>query len=728
MFHRFRRAVLFAAVILLPFGAACGGISITDGGSAQLSATLVSRVEVAPDVWEVRLLQGCPSNVRIDGIPENGVITTVVKLLEMRSTNPITVSFQSLLRRVERVRPAQPTDPDPFSNVGVFSINQMNVEGDIGPETPSPSFFIEAHNIHTIETGDSGRLTGGVRVLPYPGINESNIFTVQIGGDILAPIHNPRGSVFKSIQSRFGSMIGSQVPGLLDVSVATFVGGIRVAQDLDNVKIGDVAAPQFSISHSTTFAISGIEVGRDFTGTIAVGEAERIKVGRNFAGRYLVLSTASTGTGPSEYITIGNNLESTGLIELPAQGLREQVYINANLRNNQSPPSAGRWIGTIKVGETVLTSNSQFPPSLLDGQYANSTASLGGGSVAVLPARLKGTESVLRFKMATGAPVLLTEDPLQVNVTVNKPFAGIDVLERVNADWVFYGRSRVNAVGGCSVPSEGLENAVRVFQRPFEPPVEGQAPEPWVEITHKIGARFFNTGLDGSSNPNQRVIEMRGSQSSPIDLPAPYSDLAYQFTNGSLVEFEVSTTDMGGTTCDTVRTPLLDAGAASAFPQQASDRFTVLIGNTCPTDFNGDGTHDTADLTVLLGRLGNTAATITTGLVGDVNNDGAVNTLDLTKFLAKFGQACIPPAGGALMADDGSQGGLSSEKRASAAGQSNTAMNSSMPTPPGPVLAALGFSSAEAFQSYVDTLSDAELKVYLVLVLQVAQSLEAPTP
>jgi len=57
-----------------------------------------------------------------------------------------------------------------------------------------------------------------------------------------------------------------------------------------------------------------------------------------------------------------------------------------------------------------------------------------------------------------------------------------------------------------------------------------------------------------------------------------------------------------------------------------------------------------------------------------------------------------------------------------------TAMAPSMPTPPDPVLAALGFSSAEAFQSYVDTLSDAELKVYLVLVLQVAQSLEAPTP
>lgn len=46
----------------------------------------------------------------------------------------------------------------------------------------------------------------------------------------------------------------------------------------------------------------------------------------------------------------------------------------------------------------------------------------------------------------------------------------------------------------------------------------------------------------------------------------------------------------------------------------------------------------------------------------------------------------------------------------------------------GPVLAALGFPSAEAFQSYVDTLSEGELKRYLVPVLQVARSLEAPTP
>lgn len=50
-------------------------------------------------------------------------------------------------------------------------------------------------------------------------------------------------------------------------------------------------------------------------------------------------------------------------------------------------------------------------------------------------------------------------------------------------------------------------------------------------------------------------------------------------------------------------------------------------------------------------------------------------------------------------------------------------------TPPGPIIGALGFASAEAYQAYLDTLTASELQVHLLLVLHIAQNIEAgPTP
>lgn len=58
---------------------------------------------------------------------------------------------------------------------------------------------------------------------------------------------------------------------------------------------------------------------------------------------------------------------------------------------------------------------------------------------------------------------------------------------------------------------------------------------------------------------------------------------------------------------------------------------------TCRADVNGSGGIDTADLTVLLGRFGQS---VTPGTSGDVNGDGVVNTSDLTLLLAAFGSTC----------------------------------------------------------------------------------------
>jgi len=64
---------------------------------------------------------------------------------------------------------------------------------------------------------------------------------------------------------------------------------------------------------------------------------------------------------------------------------------------------------------------------------------------------------------------------------------------------------------------------------------------------------------------------------------------------------------------------------------------SVAAPKGCFADLNGDGLHNTADLTIFLGRFGVPA---TLGSLGDLNYDGAVNTTDLTIFLGQFGQPC----------------------------------------------------------------------------------------
>lgn len=63
----------------------------------------------------------------------------------------------------------------------------------------------------------------------------------------------------------------------------------------------------------------------------------------------------------------------------------------------------------------------------------------------------------------------------------------------------------------------------------------------------------------------------------------------------------------------------------------------VAAPKGCFADLNGDALHNTADLTVFLGRFG---APATIGSLGDFNYDGAINTVDLTIFLGQFGQPC----------------------------------------------------------------------------------------
>ena len=62
------------------------------------------------------------------------------------------------------------------------------------------------------------------------------------------------------------------------------------------------------------------------------------------------------------------------------------------------------------------------------------------------------------------------------------------------------------------------------------------------------------------------------------------------------------------------------------------------VNGCCPADLNHDGTVNTADLTLLLVRFGQSFPLGTEP--ADINQDGAVNTSDLILLLAAFGRPC----------------------------------------------------------------------------------------
>ncbi len=98
----------------------------------------------------------------------------------------------------------------------------------------------------------------------------------------------------------------------------------------------------------------------------------------------------------------------------------------------------------------------------------------------------------------------------------------------------------------------------------------------------------------------------------------------------------------GGIACDfTIAEPVVGRIAGGVFT--VSFGFVAATATSpppCPTDLNGDRATNTADLTLLLLRFGQSTPPGSPGAIADLNDDGVVNTADLTLLLLRFGQAC----------------------------------------------------------------------------------------
>lgn len=173
-------------------------------------------------------------------------------------------------------------------------------------------------------------------------------------------------------------------------------------------------------------------------------------------------------------------------------------------------------------------------------------------------------------------------------------------------------------------------------------------------------------------------------------------------------------------------------GDQLVLPFSTGTDFGFKISPRCPGDFNNDSVVGTADLTLLLVHFGQSGQACN---VADMFADAVINTQDLTLFLLNFGRTCTAAttSPGGLGQDHvlgsswqglaqapaaGDEGGQPSNGVQSGGDQATGTM-----TPPGAVIAALGFQTAETYDAYIATLNDQEFAAHLVRVLQVIKDL-----
>lgn len=136
------------------------------------------------------------------------------------------------------------------------------------------------------------------------------------------------------------------------------------------------------------------------------------------------------------------------------------------------------------------------------------------------------------------------------------------------------------------------------------------------------GEPYDGTPWAGVRGASEIAWEVAPFQSSPPNAAA------IRWSTTANFRFDADTPPTGGA----VAIETFSAGGGGvAFAMNA----TVPSVPACRADLNGDGATNTADLTMFLGRFGQTASPAGSG--ADFNADGVVNTPDLTAFLGDFG-------------------------------------------------------------------------------------------
>lgn len=224
-----------------------------------------------------------------------------------------------------------------------------------------------------------------------------------------------------------------------------------------------------------------------------------------------------------------------------------------------------------------------------------------------------------------------------------------------------------------------------------------------------------------------------GGSETPVDqgtVPTPtITDRAVSITfPGNWFDMDTTYTFSGDVSNAALQCNL---GTGVTPPPVSLDNYKFVVDPCTPGDINNDGVTNTVDLTLLLVHFGQSGYACVSE--GNLNRAGIVDTADLTILLSGFGQTCQTCQTEEMLARSNGRGAGASASglgfaagagTAPAPGQGSTLLTqTAASTPPGPVLAALDFTSAEAYQAWVSTLNDEEFINHIKHVLEVIHAL-----
>lgn len=344
--------------------------------------------------------------IEMDGVVQNGQSQThfvggsirgnIISLKPNRSFGPMTISGNL---------------EGGLSLGNNSSLLGLEVEGVIGPasglepvsiDVPGDIYKLVAQAIRAnISTANSGGF-GNVHRFETTGGN----FIGSLSAQRLVSIGTPQGVPQTAAQVTIDGDLAASITLVRDSRVSMLVSGTFLSTRNVGAAVNNVMSFGAGLGDGGGASTDTLTVEGGFAGSLSLGPAlttslgafnRNIVINGDLTGSITTTGTNTITSGSNAAITIGGDVTSTGsitlggdlkagntirighdllgTIQLPGNGLKGQIIVNAN--NDLVDP--GTWTGTIRVDGVTLSP---------DDEYTQLSASLGGGAAGVAPFKL----------------------------------------------------------------------------------------------------------------------------------------------------------------------------------------------------------------------------------------------------------------------------------------------------------------------------------------------------
>lgn len=636
---------------------------IQDTGSA-----IVTETADGPNTWkyDIVLTNGFSDRVRIIGGALADKISRVDVTIGTNRVLQVEVSGARTNQRILAVGSIGFKPGVPPQETGWFRLRNTFVEQGVST--------LDAHSIMDSEFDND---VGSIHIRQASTEVESRLENVEVRGSITQSLLVDRGRIVDAtVRGRLGAPgatgVTCQVNGVIDLfTVGEINGQLRC-----NYFGTEVTSWIDRLTVSNANGQSG-----DVNGLIrAPGIARQINIAGDLNGDIDVFDNTLTMTVPFDstpHTTFDDRMIVVGKSFTAGHTIRVRKSIGSQIVFNNSNTPGAVWAGTVNISDAT---DDPYPNTIITGpEYAVLSDVIGGGSVGLSSFVSHKTDCI----PADGASVGGAAVP------------GTSVSGSPKAQIMVRHYGPVTATGLSAVPTSPAEYPIVLERRRVGETAWTDRSSCFDSIQYEPTTVGQNTLVN---NPN--VVLVRPT---------------YRLIPGC--EYRVSPRTTG-------TNPL--RSSTTGAPVAGSSAYTFTVEG-CQSDFNFSGQVDTQDLTTFLGQFGQQSSVC--DLPADLNLDGAVNTIDLTAFLGDFGLPCAsarPANQGEPASAAPSTTRVAAQTRSSrgTTEQGRPGDETSGPfTPPGPLLLALGFTSLEEHQAYVDSLTPEALRAHLLRLLEAATNL-----